>query len=196
MRTFRELKTYRANFTIQTVHGKSRKLQKGVCFYQAPDRLRYQFSVPAGNLMISDGKFLWIYIPRLRAVGRQDLQLDKKNESNNSIFVGNPGPGLVRLFRKYHYRFDSPKQPRELDGGSYFVLDMEQREKIGGYEKIKLHVDSKNYLVYKAVGSDGYGKTTTITFKNIKTDIPLEGKLFQYRPDDSVRVVSNPLVTD
>jgi outer membrane lipoprotein carrier protein len=51
-------------------------------------------------------------------------------------------------------------------------------------------------LIKKAVATDGFGRVTSIKFSSQKVNPPLEGKLFQFHPDDSMRVVFNPLVND
>ena len=187
---------FSAGFQITTKEGGRVKNMSGQLFYQKPGKIRYEFSQPTGNLIVSDGRIMWFYIRRLNAVGKQELTLKKQNASNRDVFTADPTSGLKRLFRKYHYRFDTPEQPRKFDDGTFFVLDMEQREKIGGYEKIRLFVDSQTYLVHRAEASDGYGKQTSISFSDINTSRKLEGKLFQYQPDDGVRVVLNPLVKE
>jgi len=193
---FKAVESYTADFTIATVDGKKTNNMSGKIYYQKPNFVRFEFSRPAGNEMISDGRTLWVYIKRINAAGKQDLRLNKKDENSKLIFSEIPGPGLIRLFRKYHYRFDTPKQPRKESGRNVFVLDLEQREKIGGYEKMVLHIDAKDYLVTKAIASDDYGKVSTISFSNMKLNVPLDGALFQYKPGRSVRVVNNPLVSE
>lgn len=195
-KVFGGLKTYQANFKIVTEDGGGRKNMSGRCYYQQPGNVRYDFNNPSGDFIVSNGKILWVYINRLKAVGKQDLRIKKQDENGRQIFLTAPRPGLDRLFSKYHYIFDGTDQPREEDGGTYFILDLEQREKIGGYEKIKLFVDAKTYLIHKAVATDGYGKKSTITFSDAQINAPLEGKLFRYKPEDNVRVVNNPLVND
>ncbi len=195
-RVFSGLKTFQANFKITTEDGGRNKNLTGRCYYQNPGLIRYDFTNPAGDFIVSNGQILWLYIDRLKAVGKQDLRIKKTDENGRQIFLAAPQPGLERLFSKYHYIFDGTDQPREAEGGTYFILDLEQREKIGGYEKIKLFVDAKTYLIHRAVATDGYGKKSTIIFSEAEINAPLEGKLFRYKPDDNVRVVNNPLVND
>ena len=107
---------------------------------------------------------MWFYIKRLNTVGKQDLTLKKKKPSGQPVFRSLPLTGVRHLFQKYHYHFDSLEQPRKEDKGVFFILDMEQREKIGGYELIKLYIGAKDYLIRKAVGDNGYGKVTTLVF--------------------------------
>lgn len=196
IKKFDEIKSISGNFNIlSSDSGRSRNMS-GRYYFQKPNKIRYEFQSPAGNLIVSNGSTMWYYIRRKNIVGRQDLTIKKKNSSGQDIFVSGVVSGLKRLFKKYHYHFDTPEQPRLIDAKEQFVLSMKQRTRIGGYEKMTLYIDSKSYLVTRAAGEDGYGKKSTISFSNIKINPDLEGKLFQYKPDDRVRVVKNPFVKD
>ncbi|MCB1167950.1 MAG: outer membrane lipoprotein carrier protein LolA [Leptospiraceae bacterium] len=187
---YEKIENYQASFTIR---GKGGRTMTGTAYYQSPAKLSFDFNNPAGNRIVSDGKTLWIKIARLNAVGKQDLTLKPKDDDRD-IFSVAPGPGLKRLFSRYHYKFDNENQPREVDGKNCYILDLDQREKVGGFEHIVLYVDKDKFLVYKAEATDGNGDTTTITLTNIRTDVQLEGKVFQFQPDDNDQVVNNPLV--
>ncbi len=195
MDKFEAAKTYTAQFSIRTAEGRSVRNLTGTLYYQKPGKVRFAFTQPAGNLMVSDGKILWVYIRSINAAGKQDLTLKTVDESKRPVFAVVPGPGLSRLFRKYHYRFDGTQQPRTEDGRSVFVLDLEQREKIGGFERMKLHVDPKTFLIVRADADDGQGKQSQIRLSDIRMDVSLDGKLFQFDPG-SARVVDNPLVNE
>lgn len=196
MDTFDGMDSYSANFTIKTVEGRSVRNMAGKVYYKKGGKVRFDFTSPSRDFILSDGKILWIYINRIRAVGKQSLELNVQNESGRDVFLKDPDRGIRRLFSKYHYRFDTVEQPRKIDGKEYFVMDLEQREKIGGYENIKLFVDPESYLIQKAIAESGAGKVSTIEFSSIKTNPTLEGSLFNYKPDDSIRVVNNPLVNE
>ncbi len=189
---YRKLKSYRAEFVIQT----PKKTMRGTASYLKPGKVRFDFSSPAGDMLLSDGKVLWIVISRLNVIGRQDLALDTRDENGNRIFAVMPGAGVDRLFRKYHYRFAGLEQPRKLDGKEYFVLELEQKEKIGGYTHMTLYINSQSYLIEKAEAVDSLDGKTMIQFRNIRPDVALDGKLFQYRPPDTRPIVYNPLVSE
>ena len=123
---FAEMKSYTADFKIQTVNNKKTSSMKGKATYKAPGKIRYEFAEPDGDLIVSDGKTLWIYIKKINAVGKQDLEINKQNTSGEPIFQYASPAGLNRLFRKYHYKFDTISQPRNAnnDGKSYFVLSL------------------------------------------------------------------------
>lgn len=195
---FSEIKSYSANFRITTTEGKSTRTMNGTCLYKKSGKIRYDFSQPEGDSIVSDGKTLWIYIKRLQAVGKQDLELDKKNGSE-PVFTASSPEGLNRLFRKYHYKFDSTTQPRKIDdkdATEYFVLALDQREKIGGFEKMTLYVDSTSYLIRRAVAVDGRGKETSISFSNMDLNRDIEDGLFNFHISGNAKIVNNPLVSE
>lgn len=194
---FNDLNSYKANFQIQTVSNRKSKNMKGVCLYKKGGRIRYQFSDPSGDEIVSDGKTLYIYIARLNAVGKQDLTLNKSNKSG-PIFSSFTDEGLSRIFRKYHYKFDSIEQPQtsSKDGRKYFVLNLEQREKIGGFETMLLYVDAETYFIQKAVASDGRGKETTVEFSNLEINPDLEDGQFNFHIGGNAKIINNPLVSE
>lgn len=195
---FANVSSYSAKFKITTKEGKTVRTMNGTCLYKKPGKIRYDFENPAGDAIVSDGKTLWIFIKRLQAVGKQDLTLDKTTKSG-AVFTATSPEGLNRLFRKYHYKFDNTTQPREIDSGDstkYFVLALDQREKIGGFEKMTLYVDSNTYLIRKADALDGRGKQTTIEFSNMDLNRDLEDGLFNYHISGNAKIVNNPLVSE
>lgn len=193
---YSEIKTMTADFTIYTSSSKKSTVLKGKSQYKNPGKIRYDFSLPEGDTIVSDGKTLWIYIKRIEAVGKQDLEIQKNNTSGEPIFPTNTPAGLFRIFRKYHYKFDSINQPQKLeDGKDYFVLALEQREKIGGFDYITLFIDAQDYLIRKAIGRDSRGKETKIEFANIQLDQEIEDGIFNYHVSGKVKIVNNPLVS-
>lgn len=193
---FADMKTYTADFKIQTIKEKKTINMRGKCTYKNPGKIKYEFAEPDGDLVVSDGKTLWIYIKKMNAVGKQDLEINRNNTSGEPIFQAASPPGLNRLFRKYHYKFDNINQPRVIDGKSYFVLSLEQREKIGGFENILLHVDAETYLIKKSIATDSRGKQTVIDFSNIVMDTEIEDGIFNYHISGNSKIVNNPLVSD
>lgn len=193
---YAEVQTYSADFKIITSNNKKTTQMNGTCQFKAPGKLRYDFSQPNGDSIVSDGKILWIYIQKIGAVGKQDLEIQKTNNSGEPIFQQNTPMGLNRIFRKYHYKFDSINQPQKLeDGKEYFILALEQREKIGGFESMTLYIDSQDYLVKKAVGRDSRGKETTIQYSGIKLNEEIEDGVFKYKTTKDAKIVNNPLVS-
>jgi outer membrane lipoprotein-sorting protein len=193
---YSEVQTFTADFKINTVHNKKSSQMTGTCQFKSPGKIRYDFTQPNGDAIVSDGKILWIYIQKIGAVGKQDLEIQKTNNSGEPIFQQNTPTGLNRIFRKYHYKFNSINQPQKAeDGKEYFVLALEQREKIGGFENMTLYIDNQDYLVKKAIGRDSRGKETTIQYSNIQLNVEIEDGVFKYKTTKDAKIVNNPLVS-
>jgi len=194
---YADLKSYTSEFSITINNNKKTSQMKGNCLFKSPGKIRYDFSLPEGDAIVSDGKTLWIYIKKIGAVGKQDLDINKNNTSGEPIFQANSLPGLNRIFRKYHYKFDSINQPQKLENGKeYFVLSLEQREKIGGFENMTLYIGATDYLVYKAVGKDSRGKETILEYSKFVADAEVEDGLFNYHISGNAKIVNNPLVSN
>jgi len=194
---YSELKSYTSDFAITINNNKKTTQMKGACLYKSPGKIRYDFSLPEGDTIVSDGKTLWIYIKKIGAVGKQDLEISKNNSSGEPIFQANSSPGLNRIFRKYHYKFDSINQPQKLeDGKEYFVLSLEQREKIGGFETMTLYVKANDFLIHKAIGRDSRGKETILEYSKFTIDPELEDGTFNYHISGNAKIVNNPLVSN
>lgn len=191
---FKSMKSYEGSFRIQIKDGKETRNSSGKAYYRSGGRLNFTFSQPYGDLIISDGQKMWVYIARLNAVGVQDL--DTTDKKGRNIYETNSYSGLVNLFRRYHYRFDSPEQPRKIKGDRYFVLDLKEKVSSGGYEKITLYVDPEKYLIRELDAESPSGRTVNMQFSSIELNKELPESLFEYKVKNNVRIVENPLTTE
>src|SRR5579871_2499133 len=46
-----------------TAPGRPRATDRGILMLRKPGRMRWDYSQPAGKLVVSDNKFLWVYTP-------------------------------------------------------------------------------------------------------------------------------------
>ncbi len=187
---FAELQSYQASFTITSEKMGKKKVQNGLVQYKSSDRLLMRFYNPPGQKIISNGKMMWIYIPSLNVVAEQDLK------SNPGLFSSNTKSGLNRLFSKYHYKFDSKKQPEvQEDGSKMYTLYLKQKESRSGYRYLRIWV-SEEYLITRAKGETSSGKKVEIVFRNIKTNIDIPNGIFKFSIPAQARVIKNPMISE
>lgn len=191
---FKSLKTYQADFSLSIKDSNKSKVSSGLATYGEGGKLNFTFSQPAGDVIVSNGQMLYVYVAKLRAVGKQPLKA--KDKEGKALYSAGTSEGLSNLFRRYHYRFDKPEQPREVEGGRYFILDLKEKEITGGYDKITLFVSPESYLIQKMRASSPSGRTVELTFSNIKLNPTVEPKIFQFKEPDNVKIVDNPLTTE
>ncbi|MDH5716123.1 MAG: outer membrane lipoprotein carrier protein LolA [Spirochaetia bacterium] len=190
---FKNMKSYEAQFNIQLKEKNKTTISTGTAYYEKGGKINFTFKNPQGDLIISNGKKMWVYIASLKAVGIQELDSTLKGKS---IYEAAEYEGLVNLFRRYHYRFESPKQPVSIKKNQYYVLYLEEKEKSGGFEKMIIYVDTKTYLIQKVIGTTPSGREVTLEFNDIELNKELSGNLFNYKLNPNDKVVENPLVTE
>lgn len=190
-KVFKEIKTYKAGFRIATKEGTKTSASAGSCYYKQGGKLNFTFSSPYGDKIISDGKKMWVYIASLRAVGIQNFE----KKTGNDITSANSYEGLVSLFRRYHYRFNSANQPVTENGRKYFTLKLKEKTTSGGYQDMLVFVDAQTYLIHKIEAESSTGKVVNLTLSNIELNTSLPESLFSFKVEGNMKVVENALTT-
>ncbi len=185
-KTFNQLETLQANFTVISKKAGKTTRQNGRIKYKSSDRLLVQFY--NGQKIISNGKMMWIYIPQLNVVAEQDL-------NSNKGFFGSAKSGLKRLFSKYHYKFASKQQPEETKKGKFYTLLLRQKESRSGFRSIKLWISEK-FIITKAQGKSSTGKNVEIIFSKIKKNSAIKNGVFKFDIPSRARVIKNPMMSE
>lgn len=192
---FKSFNSYTADFSIQSRKGKKTSNRTGKIFFRKPDKVRMIFTYPRAQIVVSNGEKVWIYMPRLKILGEQDL-----NKTGDDSFFSKASPvGLDRLFSLYHYSFKKGKQPQSMQLGNltedFFVLELKQKVMTSGFRSMEVWVD-KNYLIRHVRAENALGKIVTMSFTNIVTGKDLDDSLFVFnRSKYKIKsVVKNPLV--
>jgi outer membrane lipoprotein-sorting protein len=154
---------------------------KGTLYQQKPDLLLLKFSDPTGDIIMSDGRYFWIYYPSvdtkqvIRApvsaagAGGVDLQAQ---------FLGDP----VR-------RFNSTMDGRETIGGrSTYAVSMVPREKLG-YRKLKVWIDAKDSLARRFEITEENGNVRRFELRDLRVNSALPSALFRFSPPPNARII-------
>jgi len=191
-KTMKTVETYEADFRIITKTKKKTKTTRGRAYYKKPGKIHFAFREPSGDKIISNGKTMWIYIHKLKAVGIQELN------SVNSKGVASVAThrGIMSIFSRYHYNFDTTDQPRQFGSKSYFVLSLKEKVASGGFSTMKIYIGSKTNLIEKIEAENDHGKVVSLEFQNIRINTDLPGSLFYFKVEGNIKPVNNPLTID
>lgn len=188
---FGEIDSYGAKFVIIIEYQGKKTIQTGYVKSKNPNFLAVDFYNPRGQKIVSNGKQMWIYIPRLNVVAEQDLKDDR-----GTVFNSGTKSGLQRLFSKYHYKFASKTQPEtEKNGKKYYTLFLKQKESRSGYRTIKLWIN-EDFMIEKASGVTSSNKKVTIQFSNIDTSKKYQKGIFKFDIPSNARVIKNPMLAE
>ncbi len=195
---FKSFNSYQAEFIIVSQQSRKKSIRRGKVYFRKPDKMRMQFTNPRNQIVISNGKTVWLYLPSHKLLGEQTLTPEKKD----SLFTKNIPIGMDRLFSLYHYSFAKGKQPRAvaMDGTKqkpeqFFILQLRQKVITSGFRKMLVYVDT-NFFIRKIEAQTALGKTVTMVFNNIQTGVDLKDSLFIFdKKKYPIRsTVKNPLV--
>jgi outer membrane lipoprotein carrier protein len=168
----------RADFS-QTVSGKSgRKPQvsSGRMMFARPGKFRWVYEKPYPQLLVGDGRKLWVYDPELRQVSVKAIG-QALGSSPAALLAGDNA--LEKNFLL-------------ADGGSGDGLDwVEARPKNpdGGFERMRIGLAGNDLRAMEIV--DNFGQTTLIRFSALERNPQLSPDLFKFVPPKGADVVGD-----
>jgi outer membrane lipoprotein-sorting protein len=159
----------------------SRVESRGTLFQRRPDRILLRFTQPAGDIVLADGRYFWIYYPSVDpnqvirspategAAGGVDLQAQ---------FVGDP----VTRFRH------TARGREAVNGRDAAVVSLVPHEDLG-YRQLDVWIDTQDHLVRKFRITEHNGITRLIELSDVELNPALTDDLFRFVPPAGVRVV-------
>lgn len=181
---YSEIVDYSADLAIvngETTYG-------GELFYRRPSFIRVNFGEPEGQVLVSDGETLQVYIPRYNVVLKQQL-----------LREGGPGPaalanaeGLELMRRNYSIAYlDSPDPVplNEESGGAaaeemVTKLRLTWRSTSEGYRQLTLSI-GEDLLIRRIVGVTIGFEEVQFDFTNIELNQNIPAARFDYEPPSS-----------
>jgi outer membrane lipoprotein carrier protein len=175
-------KSMRAEFVQRRENAllNSTTISRGTLYQRDPDRFALKFSQPAGDLIVGDGKYFWIYYPSadrrqvIRApagegAGAVDLQ---------SQFIGDP---LTRFTHFYH-------GTQQINGRNAHVITLTPRRD-AGYKSLKVWIDAADYLVRRFVITEETGTVVEFQLSNLTANPSLGDDIFRFTPPAGATII-------
>ena len=164
----------RAEFT-QTAFNKSINQTipaQGTVYLKKGGKLRWEYTEPTPQEIVSDGKQLWVYTPSLNQVNVGDAPEALAGPAGSFL------AGLGRLRAEFSVRFLNPAQPTDAEGN--WVLDLEPKQPLPTLARLILSVDAKTWAVRKAVVYDQFENTVTMRLTKVAINSSLPDRLFTF----------------
>ena len=144
-------------------------------------KLRWEYSEPTKQEIVSDGKTLWVYTPSLNQVNTGPAPEALSGPAGSFL------AGLGKVREHFTVRFLNPAQPRDGDGN--VVLDLTPKQPLPTLSRLILSVDPKQWEVRKAVVYDQFENTVSMRFTKVAMNSGLSDKLFTFVPPPNTAVV-------
>jgi chaperone LolA len=173
----------RADFT-QTAFNKSLNQTipaRGTVYLKKGGKLRWEYTEPTAQEIVSDGKKLWVYTPTLNQANVADAPEALAGPAGSFL------AGLGRLRTEFQVRFLNPAQPKDADGN--WALDLTPKQPLPTLTRLILSVDPKSWEIRKAVVHDQFENTVTMRFTKMAVNSGLPERTFTFVAPKGVVIV-------
>jgi outer membrane lipoprotein carrier protein len=153
----------------------------GSVYLKKGGKLRWEYTQPTAQEIVSDGKTLWVYTPTLKQVNVAPAPEALAGPAGSFLV------GLGKLREHFGVRFMNPAQPRDGDGN--VVLDLAPRQPLPTLARLVLSVDPRSWEVRRAVVYDQFENTVTMRFTKMAVNSGLPDSLFTFTPPQGVATV-------
>jgi outer membrane lipoprotein carrier protein len=179
-RHYRDTNSFTAKFNeeIATV-GAPKRQRQGTVSFRKPGRMRWEFSDPEKQTIVSDGEMLYSYDPDLNQVVETPLKHALKSSSATSFLLG-----IGNINRDFKAAFANPPTPTGL-------VDLILDAKTGGY-KIEIGLDPSTYNLMTLTLTDQLGDVTKIAFSDVRDNVELPDSDFAFNAPAGADVVTAP----
>jgi outer membrane lipoprotein carrier protein len=146
----------------------------GVVYVKKGGKLRWEYTTPTQQEIVSDGKTLWVYTRELNQVNTTPAPEALAGPAGSFL------TGLGKLREHFDVRFLNPAEPKDGDGD--WVLDLKPKHPLPTLTRLILALDPRDLLVRKAVVYDQFENTVTMKFAKVTANAGLPDKLFTFVP--------------
>ena len=153
----------------------------GAVYLKKGGKLRWEYTQPTPQEIVSDGKTLWVYTPTLNQVNVAPAPEALAGPAGSFLI------GLGKLREHFGVRFLNPVQPRDGDGN--VVLDLAPKQPLPTLARLILSIDPRSWEVRKAVVYDQFENTVTMRFTKMTLNSGLADSLFTFTAPKGVATV-------
>ncbi len=216
---YKNIVAFRGSFNQTTTLKTLNKLQQGQgeIFYKKPNKIKWQYTSPMEQEIMSDGNTIWMYFPENRQVYIYDLTDTFGQEvANEGQIPGNFLSSLGDLKKEFDVKWGSP---RNRDERGNHIIELVPKRPIVNVRNMFLVVPkeiasapSNTFPVLASTVYDSYGNMTNIEFLDSsgastieiletadetvaakKRAWTLPDTMFTYFPPANVEIIKPPL---
>jgi outer membrane lipoprotein carrier protein len=151
----------------------------GKLYQRKPDRFLMRFTDPAGDVMVADGRYFWIYYP----------SSDRTQVIRTSIAEGGEHADFQRQFLSNATdRFVATLNGVEnVAGRPAWALTLVPR-RASPYKIVRIWVDREDYLVRRFEMTEENNSVRRVELSNLKVNQPLSDAIFTFTPPAGTHV--------
>jgi len=188
--TYNKTKTSKGTFEQAITNPLTGSTVKAVGEFQQqrePARFSFRFVQPKGDMIIGDGKWLWVYLPS--STPGQVIKVP----------MTDGGAGSIDLASRF---FDSPKTRFAItDAGTATVagraahaLMLKPKSSTEPFTQAKVWIDTTDGTLRQFETVEPSGITRLVTITTVTPNAPVDAKLFSFTPPKGARIVDQAVL--
>jgi outer membrane lipoprotein carrier protein len=173
-------KSFRASFFQESILKAMQMTDtaEGYLIVKPPGKMRWEYTVPDTQSIVTDGRTMWIYRPTDRQV-----MVGKAPE----FFGSGKGAGLLSNISQIRKGFNISLQPGRDE--KYYHLKLVPRKATPDLTDIIMSVDKSSFRIDQVVTHNAYGDETRIALSNYQFDVHPKDEQFHFTIPKGVEVV-------
>ena len=178
-RQYEKVSTFEADFTQRSYVKMMNQTQsvKGTVKIKKPGKMKWVYGAPDTQILISDGKNLWLYVPEEEHATK--VPVESIYSSNTpALFLAGKG----KLTRSFNVESVSEENRNIL-------VTLVPKNEDQGLARLILHADKKNYQITGSTVYDKLGNKTEIRFSRIRINREIPEEQFQLKTPPGVEIL-------
>ncbi|MFH1612707.1 MAG: outer membrane lipoprotein carrier protein LolA [bacterium] len=177
-----EVKNFQAEIT-QTIYSnmtKETEETKGIIYFQSPDLIKIDYSIPSKEIVFLNGKTCYLYIEETNQVLKKIISDEEKSLFKEQFFF----PNFDKIKKNYKIFFKDKKDKKN------FNLEMVPLKSTNSFfAKIKMSVDKNSFMLTKIIIQDFFENKTTLTLSNLQPNIEISKNIFEWKIPEGASVI-------
>lgn len=177
------VRSLRAQFTQELYNPILRRTftSRGTLYQQSPDKLLLQFSDPEGDIVVSDGTYVWVYYPSAdaRQVMRSAVASGPGAVDLRGQFAGDPT-------ERFEFTYHGSEQ---VAGRPAHAMTLVPRQRGAGYRSLKVWLDAADHLARQFEITEDNGTIRRFELSGLELNPSLPDTLFRFTPPPDARIV-------
>jgi len=178
-RQYEKVSTFEADFTQRSYVKMMNQTQsvKGTVKIKKPGKMKWVYGAPDTQILISDGKNLWLYVPEEEQATK--VPVESIYSSNTpALFLAGKG----KLTQSLNVESVSEENKNIL-------VTLVPKNDDQGLARLILHADKKNYQITGSTVYDKLGNKTEIRFSQIRINREIPEEQFQLKTPPGVEIL-------
>ncbi len=173
-RVYSKIYSVKADFIQETTLGLKKKATHKGKVYLVPGKSRWDYEEPEPQLVLTHGDKFLLYDP----LNKEAVEgiLDKE-----AIVTRGPFFSLVDQIQKYYH-------VTQIQTDKAIILTLIPKKPGAPVQKVTVYLNPKTLLIEKIETLDSLDNLNTVTFENIKINVPIDPSVFEVKLPPGVKI--------